>query len=116
MTTARPQQLESAPFQNYSSTDRRECPRNSRPGTITIAARGAAMATAGLVEHTTQGARIVLDGEARVNQRLDFNLSTQNGRLEGYARVAWTVSTVNGKQVAGLEFIDFSIASRSLSE
>lgn len=110
--TAQPQQFEKATFQNYSTTDRRECPRDSRAGTITVAARGAAMTAAGLVEHTTQGARIVLNGEARVNQRLDFNLSTQNGRLEGYARVAWTVSTVNGKQVAGLEFIDFSIHSK----
>ena len=110
--TAQTQQLETTTFQNHSTTDRRECARNSRQGSITVAARGTAMTTAGLVEHTTQGARIVLDGGARVNQRLDFDLTTQNGRLEGYARVAWTVSTVNGKQVAGLEFIDFTMHSK----
>lgn len=93
------------------SAERRECPRSYRNGAITVAARGAGLAEADLVEHTTQGARILLDGEVRVNQRLDFNLTTRNGRLRGYARVAWTAQVVNGKHVAGLEFIDFSLHS-----
>ena len=92
--------------------ERRECARTPRPGAIAVAARGASLLETTLVEYNTQGARIVLDGQARLNQRLDFELTTGRGCLEGYARVAWTAATSNGRQVAGLEFIDFTLHTR----
>ena len=89
--------------------ERRDCARAFKPGTISVAARGADLSVAPLLEYNTQGARVVLKGEIRVNQRVDFLLSTRSGRLDGYARIAWTTPTCDGNHVAGLEFIDFTL-------
>jgi hypothetical protein len=91
------------------SLDRRECRRTFKQGSIAVAGKGQEMAATRLLEYTTQGARVVIDSCAGINQRVDFRLTTKSGRLDGYARIAWTAPTAHGKQVAGLEFIDFTL-------
>lgn len=93
--------------------DRRECRRLPKQGTICVATKKCpAMISSPLIEYTTQGARVVINGNVRPNQRVDFRLTTGNGQLEGYARIAWTSPLSNGRHVAGLEFIDFTMSSR----
>ena len=95
--------------------DRRECRRLHKQGRISVATKKRpSMTSSPLIEYTTQGARVVINGNVRPNQRINFSLTTSNGRLEGYARVAWTSPLSNGRHVAGLEFIDFTMSTRHI--
>ncbi len=96
--------------------DRRECRRNSKQGSISVATKGSVLASAPLIEYTTQGARVVINANVRPNQRVDFRLTTDNGHLDGYARIAWTSPLSNGRHVAGLEFIDFTMTTRRIRQ
>ena len=109
MTALQTQANSTETLESGLSLDRRECRRTLKQGSIAVARKGQEMATTQLLEYTTQGARLVIDGSAGINQRVDFRLTTKSGRLDGYARIAWTAPTANGKQVAGLEFIDFTM-------
>lgn len=58
-----------------------------------------------VVECTTGGARIVLGNDVRRGQRLEVELVGSTFTLGGVARVAWTQPLLNGRQVAGIEFL-----------
>lgn len=95
--------------------DRRECRRARRLGCISVATKGRSLTPAPLIEHTTQGARVVINSKVKQNQRVDFRLTTEKGELDGYARIAWVSPLSNGCSVAGLEFIDFSLTTAGLN-
>lgn len=58
-----------------------------------------------VIECTTTGARVVLDGSNQAGDILTVKLEGSLMELEGKARVAWTQSLDHGGKIAGLEFL-----------
>lgn len=91
--------------------ERRSAYRATREARMVVSNERCDMVETELLEHTTCGARVVLHGQAATGHRVDFQLTTRTSCLDGFARVAWTLPLANGRAIAGLEFVDFTMTS-----
>lgn len=98
----------------FNSLDRRDLPRQTMDAVIYACRQGKEMRPCPVIECSTHGARVVLNGNVSQHDSILVLIQQRDGRRRrAYARVAWTSALTSGASVVGLEFQrqDYSFAS-----